>query len=142
MSIPRPATVLALAVLLLAGCKDKKTPPPSVADAMPNLPLPPAATVVARSGGEDALQITFRSSYPPDSLAVYYRHVLTTGIWNLVNDDRATDGTVSLYAERDGPPLWVTIKKDPDSNGSLLTLGGAVMKPDSTKTDSAKRPTT
>ena len=142
MSIPRQVSVLALSVLLLAGCKDKKTPVPSVAEAMPNLPLPPAATVVARSGGADALQITFRSAYSPDSLAVYYRRVLTSGIWNLVNDDRASDGTVSLYAERNGPPLWVTIRKDPDSNGSLLTLGGAVMKPDSTKADSTKRPTT
>jgi hypothetical protein len=113
-----------------------------VGKAMPNLPLPPAATVLTRSGGEDALQITFRSAYPPDSLAKFYRQVLTSGVWNLVNDDRAADGTVSLYAERNGPPLWVTIRQDPDSRGSLLTLGGAVTKPDSTKADSTKRPTT
>jgi hypothetical protein len=142
MSIPRQLGILALSALLFAGCKEKNPPPASVSEAMPNLPLPPAATVLSRSGGPDALQITFRSAYSPDSLAAYYRQVLTNGIWNLVNDDRASDGTVSLYAERNGPPLWVTIKKDPDSNGSLLTLGGAVMKPDSTKADSAKQRTT
>ena len=102
---------------------------------MPNLPLPPSATVLNRSGGPDALQITFRSSFSPDSMAGYYRHVLTNGEWHLVNDDRSSDGTVSLYAERNGPPLWVTIKKDPNSSGSLLTLGGAVTKADSTRAD-------
>jgi hypothetical protein len=142
MSIPQQLSILALSALLFAGCKDKSPPPASVFEAMPNLPLPPAATVVSRSGGPDALQITFRSEYSPDNLAAYYRSVLTNGSWNLVNDDRATDGTVSLYAERNGPPLWVTIKKDPDSNGSLLTLGGAVMKPDSTKADSSGHPAT
>ena len=142
MSIPRPVSILAVSAVLLAGCKDKSPPPPGVSEVMPNLPLPPLATVVARSGGPDALQITFKSSFSPDSLAAYYRRVLTSGDWNLVNDDRASNGTVSLYAERDGPPLWVTIKKDPDSNGSLLTLGGAVMKRDSTKADSGKQPTT
>lgn len=101
---------------------------------MPNLPLPPRATVVSRSGGADALQITFKSSFPPDSIAVYYRKVLNTGEWSLVNDDRAQDGTITLYAERSGPPLWITIKKDPDSNGTLMTMAGAMtMKPDTTK---------
>ncbi len=139
MSISRRFSILAISGLLAAGCKDKAPPTPSMSQAMPHLPLPPAATVVSHSGGPDALQFVFKSAYPPDSLAAYYRIVLTTGEWNLVNDDRSADGTVSLYAERNGPPLWVTIKKDPDTSGSLLTLGGAVVKADSTKADSGKR---
>ncbi|MEP7324611.1 MAG: hypothetical protein ABI836_01570 [Gemmatimonadota bacterium] len=140
MSIPRHLSILALAAGLLAGCKDKDAPPIAISEAMPNLPLPPAATVVNRSGGPDALQVTFKSAFTPDSMASYYRRVLTSGEWNLVNDDRGSDGTISLYAERNGPPLWVTIRQDPETNGSLLTLGGAVSRPDSTKADSAQRP--
>jgi hypothetical protein len=96
---------------------------------MPGLPLPPLATVLSRAGSEDALQITFYSTLPPDSMASYYRHVLTSGVWSLVGDTRTADGSIALYAERDGPPLWVTIKKDSASSGSILSLGGAVVRP-------------
>lgn len=110
-----------------------------MSEAMPNLPLPPRAAVVSRSGSADAIEITFKSSYAPDSMAAYYRRVLTNGEWSLVNDNRAPDGTITLYAERNGPPLWVTIRKDPESNGTIMTLGGAVTtKPDSAAPDSSK----
>jgi hypothetical protein len=95
---------------------------------MPNLPLPPLSSVVSRAGSEDALQITFRSSLPPDSMAAYYRGVLSSGAWSLVGDTRTADGSIALYAERDGPPLWVSIRKDSTSSGSILSLGGAVIK--------------
>ena len=98
---------------------------------MPNLPLPPRATVVSRTGSEDALQITFRSTLPPDSMAAYYRAVLTSGVWSLVGDTRTADGSIALYAEREGPPLWVTIRKDSTSAGTILSIGGAVMRHDS-----------
>lgn len=98
---------------------------------MPDLPLPPLASVVSRAGSEDALQITFRSSLPPDSMAAYYRRVLTSGVWSLVGDTRTADGSIALYAEREGPPLWVTIRKDSTSSGTILSIGGAVVRPDS-----------
>ena len=101
---------------------------------MPNLPLPPLATVVSRAGSEDALQITFRSTLPPDSMAAYYRGVLTSGVWSLVGDTKTADGSIALYAERDGPPLWVTIRKDSTSAGSILSIGGAVVRADSVPT--------
>ena len=134
MRILRNISLLATSAVLLAGCRDKAPEPPPLSEAMPNLPLPPLATVVSRAGSEDALQITFRSLLPPDSMAAYYRGVLTTGTWSLVGDTKTADGSITLYAERDGPPLWVTIRKDSTSTGSLLSLGGAVIRsnPDST----------
>ena len=109
-----------------------------MSEAMPDLPLPPMASVVSRAGSEDALQITFRSSLSPDSMANYYRAVLTSGVWSLVGDTRTADGSVALYAERNGPPLWVTIRKDSTSSGSILSIGGAVVRADSVpgRTDS------
>jgi hypothetical protein len=129
MRILRNITVLAAVSGFLAGCRDKAPEPPRLSEAMPNLPLPPLATVVSRAGSEDALQITFRSTLPPDSMAAYYRRVLTSGVWSLVGDTRAGDGSIALYAERNGPPLWVTIRKDSASTGSILSLGGAVTRP-------------
>ena len=132
MRIPKQISVLAIAVWTLAGCRDKPATPPSLAEVMPNLPLPPAAEVIGRSGGPDALQITFRSQMNPQGLANYYRTTLSRNEWNLVSDTRGRDGVVTLYAERSGPPLWVTIRADSASEGSILTLSGAVIGKDST----------
>ena len=133
MRILRQVSALAASLALLSGCRDKAPEPPPLSEVMPNLPLPPLATVVSRAGSEDALQITFRSTLPPDSIAAYYRNVLTRGVWSLVGDTRTADGSIALYAERDGPPLWITIRKDSASSGTVLSIGGAVVRaqPDS-----------
>jgi hypothetical protein len=134
MCILRSISILAVSATLFSGCRDKAPEPPRLSEVMPNLPLPPLATVVSRAGSEDALQITFRSTLPPDSMAAYYRGVLTSGVWSLVGDTKTADGSIALYAERDGPPLWVTIRKDSTSAGSILSIGGAVVRPDSVPT--------
>jgi hypothetical protein len=141
MRISLQFSVLAIAAMLAAGCRDKPPKPPGLSEALPNLPLPPLATVVGRSGGENALQITFLSTLPPDRIADYYRLVLSRNEWTLVNDTKMADGKIALYAERSGPPLWVTIAKDSAGVGTLIVLNGAVPKPDTTKAraDSAKR---
>jgi hypothetical protein len=140
MRISRQISALAFAVMLL-GCGDKRPTPPRLSEVMPGLPLPPLAAVVERAGGEDALQITFRSTVHPDSMAGFYRNVLTSGEWSLVGDNRTADGVITLYAERNGPPLWVTIRKDSTSSGSMVILAGAVTKKDSTRSthDTARR---
>lgn len=121
--------------MLIAGCRDKPPEPPKVSEALPNLPIPPFATVLSRAGSEDALQIAFRSAVGPDSVARFYRAVLTKAPWSLVGDTRTADGSLALYAEQSGgPPLWVTIRRDTASSGSLVNVGGAVVRsnPDST----------
>jgi hypothetical protein len=129
MRILRQISVLALVVAAASGCGEKAPEPPPLSEAMPDLPLPPLATVISRAGSEDALQITFRSAMVPDSLAAYYRAILSSGVWSLVSDTRTADGTIALYAERNGPPLWVTIRADSTSGGTILSLGGAVTRP-------------
>ena len=115
--------------MLGLGCRDKAPEPPQLSEALPNLPIPPLASVVSRAGSEDALQITFHSPLVPDSIAHYYRGVLSSGVWSLVGDARTADGSIALYAERNGPPLWVTIRADTASSGTLISLGGAVTRP-------------
>lgn len=143
MRIPLQISILALGLVVAAGCRDRNRKPlPEVSQTMPDLPLPPLAKVVERSGGDDALQITFWSAMSPDSLAGYYRSILSSGDWNLVSDNTMRDGVIALYAERNGPPLWVTIRRDSAQGGSRLTLSGAVIKSDSTKAADAARDST
>ncbi len=131
MAATRPwlAAVGALGALLLACGADQPEPPkpPTAAVALPNLPLPPNAEFVARSGGSDALQLTLRSPVPAEKVADYYRAVLRRGRWRLVADSKDAEGSVVLYAEQDGPPLWVRVSPADHGSGSVIQLTGAVV---------------
>jgi hypothetical protein len=122
-----------VAVLALVACKDKDPETPRLSQVLPNLPLPPNASVVSKSGGSDALQITLISSAKVKDVETYYRAVLSKNGWRLVNDMRDRDGSVVLLAEQNGPPLWVRIKSTDDSVATMVELAGAVFA------DTAKR---
>ena len=116
-----------MAVVALVACKDKGPQLPKVSQVFPNLPLPPQASVVSRSGSPDAMQITLLSAAKVADVETYYRTVLSRNGWRLVNDMRDSDGSVVLLAEQDGPPLWVRIKSTDDSVATMVELAGAVM---------------
>jgi hypothetical protein len=117
----------ALVCAMLAGCEDRAPKQPKVADVFPNLPLPPQASFVSRSGGSDALQLTLRSGRPSGEVEAYYLKVLSTNGWRLVNQAKAAGGAVVLLAEQDGSPLWVRIKAE-DSTTTMVELAGAVLE--------------
>ena len=121
-----------MVILALVACKDKGPQAPKLSQVFPNLPLPPNASVVSRSGGADALQITLMSSAKAKDVETYYRAMLSKNGWRLMNDMRDKDGSVVLFAERDGPPLWVRIKSTDDSVATMVELAGAVFA-DTTK---------
>jgi hypothetical protein len=135
--------LLLAALVSVAGCREDAPKAASVAQALPGLPLPPAAEVLSRSGNPEALQITFRSAISTERLVEFYRSVLSTGAWDLVSDERDTEGARVLYAERDGPPIWVRIYKATGAEGSIVEISGAVPKtvaPRDTAKDSTARP--
>jgi hypothetical protein len=122
-----------LAVLALVACTDEKPIElPEFSRVFPNLPLPPKASVVSRTGSADAIQLTLLSQVKAAEVEAYYRSVLTRNGWRLVNDQRDRDGGVALLAELKGQPLWVRIKSTDDSVATMVELAGAVL-PDSTK---------
>jgi len=121
-SLPLVGLVLTLA------CRESRQEA-RLADVMPTIPLPPAAEVISREGGEDALKIRFRSTSSPEAIAAYYREVLSKGSWQLISDTNLDDGSVALYAEHSkGPPLWVTIRKADGASGTFVDLAGAKAK--------------
>jgi hypothetical protein len=125
--IPTKIRVGLAALALLAGCKDKEPEMPKVSEVFPNLPLPPQASVMSRSGSRDAMQITVMSPTKAKDVEGYYRSMLTRNGWKLANDMRDKDGSLVLLAEQDGPPLWVRIKSTDDSVATIVELNGAVM---------------
>ena len=108
---------------------------------LPNLPLPPEAEFVSRAGSADALQITLFTPRGPASVTDYYRDVLSKQTWRLVSDVKGPDGTVTLYAEQDGRPMWVRIWPTSDKAGTMVELAGAVITKESGKPDQPKSKT-
>ena len=127
----RPTYLAVLAGLVLLSACERADPPKqaTVAEAMPNLPLPPNAEFVSRSGSADALQLVFQSPLTRDVIAGYYRNVFTAGGWNLVSDITEPDSTVVLYAEQAGRPMWARIR--PVGTTTRIELMGAVPGADS-----------
>ena len=137
----RPSILVLVLALGGAACgRDSEPKPPKFAEVMPNVPLPPNPTLVSKSGGVDALQLTVRSPERVEAVEAYYRHLFKTGGWRLVNDAKDQDGAVVLFAEQNGPPLWVRIRSAEDGNGTLVDLAGARLPPTSDSTQKAAPP--
>jgi hypothetical protein len=132
MPLSRAWLGVAVVVLLACGSEPRAAPkPPEFTRAFSNLPLPPNPEFVSRAGSADALQITLRTSLDMAKVTDYYRNTLTRGTWRLVSDIKTADGATVLYAEHDGPPLWVRIWKSTDQPGTMVQLTGAVLAGDS-----------
>jgi hypothetical protein len=123
-----------LAGLVLACGSESRAPkPPELGAAFPNLPLPPQPELISQTGSADALQLTLHSPSEVDRILDYYRSILSTGNWRLVSDIKNRDGSVALYAEQNGPPMWVRIWQPKGRSGTMIQLTGAVLPKDSTK---------
>jgi hypothetical protein len=139
--MPSFRLVLSLAGVFLLACRSEprnsQPPPPAFAKAFSNLPLPRDPELVSRSGSADALQLTVHSPAAMDEVTEYYRTVLSNTPWRLVSDRKNPDGSTVLYAEHNGPPMWVRIWKLGD-RGTMVELTGAVVQKDSVKSPSKK----
>ncbi len=124
-----PIRTLCLACALFVGCGSESPPPktPEAFAVFPQLPLPPDARLVSRAGSADALQLTMFSPGKADAVTDYYRNQLSGGKWRLVGDQKRPDGSVALYAEQDGRPLWVRVWPTSDSAGTMVQLSGALV---------------
>jgi len=128
----RLLTPVVLWGLLACGGSEPRNPkPPEFTEAFSNLPLPPNAEFVSRTGGAGALQIVLRTQESDSAVANYYRTLLSEGSWRLVSDIKNRDGATVMYAEQDGPPLWVRIWPAGGGAGTMIQLTGAALAKDS-----------
>jgi hypothetical protein len=133
--------VLVLAGVGLGACGSESREPklPASVTVFPNLPLPPSAQFVSRSGSEETLQIRLHSANKADDVIRYYRRVFSGNEWRLVGDTKSRDGSVTLYAEQNGPPIWVRIWPTSDGVGTMVELSGAVVSTAADTTGLAKK---
>lgn len=122
-----PLPLVALLGLALAACvgkegSEKAAPTPPV---FAGVPLPALARVVDTVGTPEAARAVLLVGMTVDSVAAYYRRELPRAGFRVVGD--VADGPrVDLYAQRNGPPLWVQIQPSRDSGITQFAIIGAV----------------
>ena len=127
------SVLLSAAVVLVAACGPEARPVDQVVrrDSAPPVaalfavPVLPGATVVAATGTSEAVSTTLRSPATPDSAAAWYRRALLARGWRLVSDQKSADGSLTIHAERSGPPIWIIVHGR--SGGSELQVIGAIV---------------
>jgi hypothetical protein len=117
--------LLAVALVLAFACKQDQPKMPPLAETIPELPVPPDGEAISHAGGEDALQVRFKSPEGPEDVAAYYRNYFSKNNWRLVSDIKTREGVIVMYAEGTKRPLWVTITKAGGEDGSLIDIAGA-----------------
>jgi hypothetical protein len=120
----------ALGAAFLLACGGDAPPPPepevAVVQALPNIPLPPNGQPLASERGETAAQLLVSTPMHADSVAEFYRTLLSQPPYRLVNEATA-NAVTSFFVEQDGPPLWVTVEGLP-AGGTLVRLAGAAVR--------------
>jgi hypothetical protein len=127
--------VLAVAALaLLVACAAKEDQPVATPDVLSGVPVLTGSQLLDTSGTAEAARASFFVQQSPADVAALYRQFLTTRGWRIVGDVSDQGGT-DLYAERQGPPLWIQIR--PAEQGYtrytiIGALGRPAARPDST----------
>jgi hypothetical protein len=134
----RPTILLAI-TLLITGCDrpDDSVRAREVASrALQGTLAYPQSSLVRVSAGEDAGEIMLTSPAPVSEIVAWYRQTLAANGWELKGEQQR-QGQVTMYAEKAGRPVWITLTPNSGSPGTTYTLVGAIISPDSTKKDSA-----
>lgn len=122
MPIRRILPALLAAALVLACAKDKPKEIP-ISQVLPYIPLPPDPEPLVRETGTEAIQFIMVSRQSSDSVTNYYRQLLGSEPFRLINE-RKSGKVTEFYAEQDGPSIWVTV--GPNGNqGAQVTIAGA-----------------
>jgi hypothetical protein len=92
----------------------------------------PRSSMVSISAGDEAAQLVMSS---PDSVTVvarWFLQALPLNRWEVKRTVNDRAGTVTIYAEQDQRPLWLTLRPNVGAPGTTYTMIG-VIPTDSTK---------
>ena len=93
----------------------------------------PRSTPVSASAGAEAAQLVMSS---PDSITVvarWFLDALPRNHWDVKRTVSDPAGTVTIYAEQNKRPLWLTLRPNVGGAGTTYTMIGVI------PTDSTKR---
>jgi hypothetical protein len=88
----------------------------------------PRSSPVSVSAGEEAAQLIMTS---PDSVAVvakWFLNALALNKWEVKRTISDRNGTVTIYAEQNKRPLWLTLRPNEGGPGTTYTMIGVIPK--------------
>jgi len=128
-------TLVTLSLLALIASCDRPQPPDArelAARALRGTLSYPHSTLVSISTGTDAAEATLVTDDAPERVARWFRDMLPMNGWQLRNEGKGAAGAVTIYAEKAGRPLWLTLKPNAGGAGTIYTMNGVFAEPDST----------
>jgi hypothetical protein len=126
----RAALVLCIVAALL-GCDRPGSPEQTrrlAGQALQGTLAYPRSTMVSVSAGEEAAQLVMSS---PDSVTVVARwfvRALGMNNWEVKRTLSDPNGTVTIYAEQNKRPLWLTLRPNVGGPGTTYTMIGVIPK--------------
>jgi len=129
------AACFVVVVALVAACERPGNPEQSrqrAGQALRGALTYPRSSMVSVSAGDEAAQLVMSS---PDSVKVitaWFLQTLKLNHWDVKRTISDRSGTVTIYAERETRPLWLTLRPNVGAPGTTYTMVG-VIPTDSTK---------
>jgi hypothetical protein len=130
---PLSFATAAAVLVVLAACVSRDEKAAATPDVLHGVPVIAGSQLLDTTGTPEAARASFYVMQKPDTVAAIYRRYLVTNGWRLVSDVHDQGGT-DLYAERQGPPLWIQIRLGENGNTRYTLIGAmgrSAPKPDS-----------
>ena len=98
----------------------------------------PRSTMVSVSAGEEAAQLVMSSPDSVTTVARWFLRALGMNNWEVKRTLSDPNGTITIYAEQDKRPLWLTLRPNVGGPGTTYTMIGVIPQDSAHANDSAK----
>jgi len=88
----------------------------------------PRSTMVSVSAGEEAAQLVLSSPDSVEVVAKWFVRALGLNNWDVQRNITDKNGTVTIYAEQNKRPLWLTLRPNVGGPGTTYTMVGVIPK--------------
>jgi hypothetical protein len=86
----------------------------------------PRSTVVSVSAGDEAAQLVLSSPDSVEVVAKWFVRALGLNNWEIQRNITDRNGTVTIYAEQNKRPLWLTLRPNVGGPGTTYTMIGVI----------------
>jgi len=93
----------------------------------------PRSTMVSVSAGEEAAQLVLSSPDSVEVVAKWFVRALGLNNWDVQRNITDKNGTVTIYAEQNKRPLWLTLRPNVGGPGTTYTMVGVIPKDSTSK---------
>jgi hypothetical protein len=125
------AACLVLACAVLLACERPGSPEQTrrlAGQALQGTLAYPRSTMVSVSAGEEAAQLVLSSPDSVQVIANWFVRALGMNKWDIKRNITDQTGTVTIYAEQDKRPLWLTLRPSVGGPGTTYTMIGVIPK--------------